>query len=128
MGCGYFYPSEEYPDDIHQNGQAPSVIASGCHFTAERPKCKHRHFKQLQTERDTYYSNAEQNTAQHIIQTYENSSENHPEDVADKIHIRLFYKSVIANMVTVAVRGIERNVFLYDIYEYHNDKQAGCHE
>ena len=48
-----FNTADQYPYDVHYNGQTTAVICIRLDFTAERPERKNSDLNKLQTERDT---------------------------------------------------------------------------
>lgn len=67
MQHGYFDSTDQYPYNIHDYGQAASVIGIRLDFTSERPKCKDTDFYKLYTEWYTDYSQAEEKADNHIV-------------------------------------------------------------
>lgn len=58
-GC-HFDSAEQYPDYVHEDREATSIVCIGYHFTAERPQGKHADLEELDSERDTYDGKTEQ--------------------------------------------------------------------
>lgn len=77
-----FYASEDDPDDIHDDGEAASVVGVGMYVTSERPECKTGHLDELESERDSDDGDAEQDTHQGVIETDHKTSHDQPEYVS----------------------------------------------
>lgn len=75
---GYFDASEKYPDDVHQEGQASVAVNAGIFVTPERPEGQVSHLEQLESERDSDYRDAEQQSHYGIIEADHKSSHDQP--------------------------------------------------
>ena len=76
------YSSEDYPDDIHDDGEASAVVGVGMHVSSERPEGKSGHLDELESERDSDDGDAEQDTHQGVIETDHKTSHDQPEYVS----------------------------------------------
>lgn len=78
--------SDQYPDDIHDDGQTSGVIRTGGDVVAERPECQTCHLEQLHSERYSDDGDAEHQTYDCIVQADEEASEYSPDYVAYEFH------------------------------------------
>lgn len=89
---GNLPPSQQDPDEVHNNGQASRFLRTVYQFMAERPEGIGAQFEELHTEGDPDDGDAHQKPHEIIDEGDEDSAEDEPEDVSDKIHKHCFCK------------------------------------
>lgn len=79
--------TKDNPEDVeHQRHTAHRLIAL-CHLATKWPEGKHTQLHHLDAEWNTNDSEAEHQTTDEVAQREEQTSENYPDNVTDKIHI-----------------------------------------
>jgi hypothetical protein len=68
------YASEDYPDDVHEDGQESGIVRTGNDLTTERPEGKACHLEELDTKRNAYDAQAEDESGECVIETDQESS------------------------------------------------------
>ena len=53
------YASEDYPDDVHEDGQESGIVRTGNDLMTERPEGKACHLEKLDTKRNAYDAQTE---------------------------------------------------------------------
>ena len=75
---GNLNSTKDYPQGVHQDGQAAAVVSVGLHLAAERPQCEATDLEQLHAERDADDCNAEQEAYNPVIEGDDESAQDDP--------------------------------------------------
>lgn len=90
MGNRYPEAAEQEPDNIHEGIEAPTGRRRGYRGTAKGPEHKRSELKTLQAEGNANDGETQHRTAYDIAKGCDETAEEEPDDVAERVHERWF--------------------------------------